>query len=454
MGHDKVRLGLHGLFSAFVCGVAVLFCLYPAFVVGRLLFDSKLMQEGQSGLVPGWFESLSCRYRVWAESYLAAGYALQVEETDVAGTEWPMFGSVFFLVTADELQRQGLIDARQGTVRKAVEKAAEVVVDPDTATWVKAKWGDAYLARENVFYRMLLILGTASYERLTADTRYRALMSEQRKGLAAELARARYHVLDDYPYECWPSDVLWAVAAIQRAAELEGDGCPELVRALLGALDGPLNVSGLPAYKVDKSSGQVWERPRGCGNSGILSFAAELDADVAARWYREYEARFWKENVWLAGFTEMPRGSSELVSDVDSGPVLCEFGSVASAFGIGASKAVGRMDRAAVLTMEAVACSWPTPFGFLFPMAMGKLAMDGGCLAETALLFSMTRPNRLGRSVPFEGRVPLIVWGMLLAYAGTGTFFLLAEFLAWRKKMKNERRLPPDAGGGFGGPAA
>lgn len=442
MSHEKIRFGAHCLVSGFICVVAVLFCWYPAFIVGRLLFDSKLMHDGQSSLVPGWFESLSSRYQLWAESYLAAGYALQVDETDVAGTEWPMFGSVFFLVTADELQRQGLIDARQGPVRKAVEKAVEVVVDPDTATWVKAKWGDAYLARENVFYRMLMILGTASYERLTDDARYRALMSEQRKGLAAELARARFHVLDDYPSECWPSDVLWAVAAIQRAAALEGEDHPELARALLVSLDGPLGVSGLPAYKVDKDSGQVWEGPRGCGNSGILSFAAELDADVAARWYREYETRFWKENAWLAGFTEKPRGSLELISDVDSGPVLFEFGSVASAFGIGASKAVGRMDRATVLTMEAVACSWPTPFGFLLPMAMGKLAMGGGCLAETALLFSMTRPNRLGQSVPFEGRAPLIVWVMLLAYAGTGAFLLLAEFFAWRTKMRRDRRLP------------
>ena len=347
-----------------------------------------------------------------------------------------MFGSVFFLVTADELQKQGKIDVRSGKLRKAVETAAAVVVSPDTATWVKAKWGNDYLKKENLFYRMLVILGLSSYERMTGDTRYRALMSEQRAGVADELMAAKYHVLDDYPGECWPNDVVWSVAAIQRAAALERTNHSVLVRALMTSLDGALKVDGLPAFKVDKDTGRVYETPRGCGNSGILPFAAELDADIAARWYREYDARFWKQTAWLAGFTEWPRGSRERYSDVDSGPVVCELGSVASAFGIGAAKACGRMDRAAPLTLEAVACSWPTPFGFLLPVAMGKIAVGGGCLAETALLFSMTRPVCAAKTVPFSGPVPLIVWVMFMAYASVGALFIGTEVRAWRRFLR------------------
>lgn len=347
-----------------------------------------------------------------------------------------MFGTVYFLVAADELQKQGKIDARRGRVRVAVGKAAEIIVSPDTASWVKEKWGNAYLTRENVFYRMLLILGLSSYERITGDTRHRALMSEQRKGLAEELERARYHVLDDYPCECWPNDVLWSVAAIQRAAALESTNHNALARALMTSLDGPLKVAGLPAFKVDKDTGRVYEAPRGCGNSGILSFAAELDAEVAVRWYREHEAKFWKQNTWLAGFTEMPLGSKGTYSDVDSGPVAWEFGSMATVFGIGASKAVGRMDRAAPLTMEAVACSWPTPFGFVIPAVMGKAAAGSGCLGETALAFVMTRPVCVKEVVPFTGCAPWIVWVMFISYAGTGMFFIGVELRAWRRFLR------------------
>jgi hypothetical protein len=101
---------------------------------------------------------------------------------------------------------------------------------------------------------------------------------------------------------------------------------------------------------------------------------------------------------WLVGFTEMPRGSREDLMDVDSGPVFCEFGSVASAFGIGAAKAVGRFDHAAPLTLEAGAGAWPTPFGMLIPGFMGRVAVDSWSLGEVALHFSMTRPTYLDES--------------------------------------------------------
>jgi hypothetical protein len=109
---------------------------------------------------------------------------------------------------------------------------------------------------------------------------------------------------------------------------------------------------------------------------------------------------------------------------------------VASAFGIGAAKAAGRYDHAVPLTLEAVACSWPTPFGFLIPMRMGKLATGAACLGETALLFSMTRPGKTASLVPFANRVPLLVWVLLLLYAGSGGFLVYTGTRFWRKRWK------------------
>jgi hypothetical protein len=64
---------------------------------------------------------------------------------------------------------------------------------------------------------------------------------------------------------------------------------------------------------------------------------------------------------------------------------------------------------------------------------MGKMAADSGCLGETAILFSMTRPNYSGRSVPFAGPVPLLVWLMFAAYVGFGMLLLGFEVRAWRR---------------------
>lgn len=435
----NLKLSFHLTLSAVVIVLSLLLFIYPAGVICYLMFDSRLSESGESRLVPYWFEAAAPRFLSWAETYLETNYAETLYHDDIPATEWPMFGAVFFLVTAEDLGRRGEIDASEGAVREAVEKAAEIVASPATATWVKTKWGDGYLQRENVFYRMLLIMGLASYEKITGDSRYHATMAEQRQSLAVELAAAKLHLRNDYPNECYPADMLWAVAAIQRAARLDNANHDELIAALIADFDGPLSAPrGLPAFQADARSGAIVQEARGCGNSGILLFAAELDPVVASRWYDAYEKHFWKDTGLLAGFTEMPRGSGDF-ADVDSGPALCEIGSVATAFGIGAAKAVGRCDRAAPLTIETVACSWPTPFGFLLPGLMGRLAADSWSLGEVALLFSMTRPTMAEKTVPFTGHAPAIAWIMAIVYLAIGAFLIWFEIRSCRRMTANYR---------------
>jgi hypothetical protein len=437
-----LKLGFHLTVSGAVIALSLMLFFYPAIIICAVVMDSHLKQTGESQLVPMWFKSATPRYLSWANAYMDTNYAQSLYHDDIPATEWPMFGSVFYLVTAEELQKQGKIDATQGTIREAVEKSAQIVASPVTATWVKTKWGDSYLEKENVFYRMLLILGLSSYEKITADMRYRSLMSTQRINLAEELGKANLNLRDDYPGECYPADMLWAVAAIQRAARLEGTSQNELAKNLVTAFDGPLKAEdGLPAFQADSRSGRILQGARGCGNSGILMFAAELDPAVAGIWYNAYEKNFWKDTGWIAGFSEMPRGRHEDWMDVDSGPVLFGFGSVASAFGIGAAKAAGRIEHAVPLTMEAVACSWPTPFGPLIPGLMGCLAVKSWSLGEIALLFSMTRPVCVEKIVPFEGRTPFIVWICLAAYAGMGLFCIWFEIRSCRRLIKQQRQI-------------
>jgi hypothetical protein len=185
---------------------------------------------------------------------------------------------------------------------------------------------------------------------------------------------------------------------------------------------GPAPEKDTPPFQADADSGRIRQQARGCGTSAILNFAADLNPDIAEQWYQQYEQHFWKDNGWLAGFTERPRDSGGHFMDVDSGPVLMEFGSMASLFGIGASKSLGRFDHTAPLTMEAVASCWPTPFGFLLPMIMGQREINAPVLGEAAILFNLTRPTRMEKTTPFQGSPPLLVWGLFTGYAGIGLF--------------------------------
>ena len=437
---QSVKLTLSLGIAFLIIALALALCIYPAFVVARLLLDAELKATGHPQALPEWFEASSARHLKWAEAYLASDMALEVEHTEVAATEWPMFGSVFYLVTAQELHQRGLVDAGNGTIREAVERSAEIVASPKTATWVRTKWGDDYLERENLFYRMLLIMGLAAHQSITGDKMHGELLQGQTDMLAAEMAAAPLHLVDDYPNECYPNDVLWAVAAIQRSGNLRAEDYSQLVHSFMRTFDGPkVAVRGFPAYQMSSQHGFILQEPRGCGNSGILQFAAELDPEIAQSWYAAYERDFWKDNGWLAGFTELPVGANDTVMDVDSGPVAFEYGSVASAFGIGAANSMGRLDHSVPLTMQAVACSWPTPWGFMLPKLMGTVAVDSGSLGEVALLFSMSRPNEVGEVVPYDGNVPGIVWVMLAAYLGVGGMFIALEVRGIRRALKRYR---------------
>lgn len=435
--------------SLVVLFVAVAFFLYPAFLTLRVASDSRLRRTGRVSFMHPWFRSLTHRYDDWAEGYLQSHRARRIDTANVSATEWPMFGSVFFLLTCQELaERKGEGQATvpaDGPVRRAVEKAARIVASPVTATWVREKWGENYLHEENVFYRMLLIMGLSAYEDLTGDRRYHARIRSQEKELSEELMAARLHILDDYPGECYPNDVLWAVAAIRRAGSLTGRSHSRLVRATMEVFNGPLRTPiGLPAYQVDRPSGRILQKPRGCGNSGILIFAPELDPAISSEWYRAYVDAFWVNNRWVAGFRETPRGSGRSVTDVDSGPVIGGLGSVASAFGIGAARAHGRYDHAAPLTMEAFACSWPTPFGLLIPGVMGKMGADSWCLGEVALLFCMSRPTAVEKTVAYRGPVPLVVWLLAAGYSAIAIALIGLEIRGWLRWRRRGSAEEPD----------
>ncbi len=430
--HPTVATTFALLGTAAALFVAVSFFLYPGFKLVALVRDPGVSTTGRPSEFPESFRATARRYLHWANGYLESRRSVSVSPSDVAATEWPLFGTVFFLTSAEELVKDGSIQV-DDELRTAVNRAADVAINPASATWVRRKWGENYLQQENVFYRMLLIMGLSSFETLTGDTRHHAQKEQQARLLSRELLAAEYHLADDYPGECYPNDVLWAVVAAQRAL---GRGCcNQLVDGLMTTLDGKLLTTwGLPAFSVNARTAEVYQTARGSGNSGILSLAGELNPEIAQRWYQSYVEHYWVDG-FIKGFRETPEGAPAVV-DVDSGPVAFGIGSVASAFGIGAARANGRFDQAAVLNMEVFAASWPTPFGLLVPGTMGYFAADGWCFGELAIAFALTRPTYASATTLHDGSVPPLVWVLLIFYLGGGTLIVMREFHWWRRRSQ------------------
>ena len=200
----RLRRLLLGGYGAALCAVSVVLLLWPGLELARAVFDRNLGGGAPVAQAWRWHRALTPAYASWATARIGSGAAAALPLDNIAGTEWPLFGSLFYLRATEQLDRawqaqpQGARPAVYA--RAAIDAAAALLADPAQAAWVKVHWGErAYLKRENVFYRMLLIDGVAIHARLTGDTARLALLRTQVEGLAAELSASPTGLLADYP---------------------------------------------------------------------------------------------------------------------------------------------------------------------------------------------------------------------------------------------------------------
>lgn len=438
-----------------LAGLAIYFFIYPALIIIRDLSDPGL----KSGDAPPrfayrWHRALSKKYQKWASERVASGKAADISIQDISGTEWPIFGTVFYLWATESLQVAWEKDPSLSRVepkvyaREAIEASAALVSDPNHAGWVRKHWGAEYLSRENLFYRMLLISGLTSYQKLTGEDQYEALLREQTESLANELAQSPHGLLDDYPGQCYPVDILPAIAAISRADEVLGTDHTDFVQQAVRAFQGNAvdELTGLPAYMANSRTGQGYGPARGVGIAFMLIWAPPLWEDTAQEWYASYDHHFWQRKWATAGFREfskeLPNGPGWFI-DVDAGPVMAGYGTAASAFGIGTTRTFNRFDQAYPLSAEALAASWPLPDGTRLGPRMFSNLSDAPYVGETALLFSLTRQPLTGESAPSDEYIPASVYFGILFYVACGGLLLWRALFLLRRWRKSENSPVP-----------
>jgi len=397
-------------------------------------------------------KALTPRYEKWAHSRMTSGKAKHMSTMDISGTEWPLFGSVMYLWATVSLQEaweknhDGIPYEPKVYAKGAIEAATQLVIDPGHAHWVKVHWGDEYLSRENVFYRMLVIAALTSHQELTADDAYLPMLQEQVEGLANEIDRSAYGILDDYPGECYPTDVLTAIACIRRADAVLGtdhsDFADRAVRGFQGAL---LDERGLPPYAADSREGKAITVSRGCGNSYACLFAPHVWPELAQQWYGLYEKHFWQKRWMAVGFREFPKDLAgyDWYVDVDAGPVLAGHGIAAGAFGAGAARTNGRFDHAYPLTAEILAASWPLPDGTLAGPRLLSNATDAPYLGEAAILYLITRQPAATFPIKKGGTIAAFAYFLLSLYWGLGLLMVLAAARNFKRMRSNPNRIVP-----------
>jgi hypothetical protein len=390
--------------------------------------DKGLSGDGVSTFAYSRHQRISDDYARYARERIGSGKPESLKSWQIAETEWPLFGSAFYLWSTESFQKAWeknpdlSKEAPKVYAREAIDAAKDLILDPGHAKWVQDHWGkEAYLTRENVFYRMLMMSAIISHHHLTDSDDHFELLRAQSNSLAQELDESFFGLLDDYPGQCYPTDVVAAIGAIQRAdVVLQEDHSEMIQRASRMVTGNAVAPYGLPPYAADAESGRRFDNSRGCGNSYFTTFAPPLWPDQDPGWYAAYTEHFWQENGFCAGFREFPHGAEDTGAyymDVDAGPVFYGLGTAATAFGIGAARVNGRFDHASTLSYEMIAASWPLPNGTLLFPRMFSNGDHAPYLGEMAILFQLSRePVHPEISEPHHGRILGCVWLMLLGY--------------------------------------
>ena len=426
--------------------ISLFFFLIPGVIVIHELSDPNIRSAGIPQSAWKLHRTISPQFERWARERLNSKRATELSTSDISGTEWPLFGAVFYLWATESLQDAWEKDHSPGAVapnvyaKGAIEAATSLVIDPTQANWVKIYWGTNYLKTENVFYRMLVISALTSHARLTGEKQYLPLLKDQVDSLSAELDASRHGLLDDYPGECYPGDVLTAIAMIHRADKVLGTDHSTFVnRAIRGFQNKALDSREMVPYFASASLGEPVGSSRGCGNSYVLLFSPEIWPDPAQKWYDLYSQYFWQETWTCAGFREFPKDlpGNNWYLDVDSGLVLKGFGCAACAFGVGAARVNGHFEQAYPLTTEMLVTSWPLPNGNLLLPRLLSNAADAPDLGEAGILFNLTRLPAEGISVKTGGSMPGFVLIWLALQSGCGLILLATAIKSFRRWRKN-----------------
>jgi hypothetical protein len=421
--------------SVFAALLAALLLVYPSLRAAVSIRDPALQGPGIAQAAWRLQRHLTPRYAAWAQERLAHGQAAKLSTADISGTEWPLFGSVFYLWAIENLQSAWETgNHAAGTepkvfCRDAIIAASDLVVDPKQATWVEKHWGTNYLHQQDVFYRMLVIAALTSRARLLHDGAHLDLLRDQVETLSKELNNAKSGLLNDYPSQCFPGDVMAAIACIHRADSVLGADHSKFVERSLRAFTGPNSTRlKLPPYRAAAATGAPVSEARGCANSYMCLTSPELWTGQAKAWFQLYEKSFWQHSLGFSGFREFPIGASnsDWTIDVDAGPVIDGFGVAANAFGVGAARKNGRFDLAYPLSAEMLATVWEMPNGTLaLPHVLSNLS-DAPMLGEAAILWLLSIQPEKGFPVKTGGSAPTFVYILIVGALVLGLWRIVA----------------------------
>jgi hypothetical protein len=250
------------------------------------------------------------------------------------GGRWDDTPSAFRVIAlsqlADACAEQGQRPERRAAAVACldkIERAARRLQNPEVAS-------------EGLFLtHYALILGAQDRVAGCVDQKRHARLAARLAAMSLEDPTAH---APSYPTTSlrWPADQSATLAALHRFDLAHGGHTVDMPLSRWRAVIAThLDARGLPWSEVT-GHGPGATVARGCAQSYLSRYLAEVDPALSHRWWVAYRAHFLIRPGPFVGFREWPEGVLT-GADVDSGPIIMGVGAAASAFGIAAARAQG-----------------------------------------------------------------------------------------------------------------
>lgn len=188
-----------------------------------------------------------------------------------------------------------------------------------------------------------IVLG--SWKRLTNDDSYHSLNQRISVHLSQKTREDSWKNIPSYPsleYR-WPADETAALYSIWLYDQNYGTSIGKKpIEEWLDAMEQQGKDKNTGLYVSERTGTYPHaDQPRGCALSWSIRYMAAFAPEKAAEQWELYKENFAQQYGIFLGFREWQRGFDQGFQDVDSGPIILENGVAATAFAIGASRAIG-----------------------------------------------------------------------------------------------------------------
>ena len=163
---------------------------------------------------------------------------------------------------------------------------------------------------------------------LKPESRFAETNDRITKTLIRRYENSKYWLLQTYRHEVYPADNCLAIASIGLHAKATGADHSSVLDKIIGSFREVCvdEKSGLLFQSISNSSGKPIDEPRGSGTAFGLYFLSFVDQQLASELYQAARQELAGNVIGFGLMQEYPESSKGGFGDVDSGPVIMNYG--------------------------------------------------------------------------------------------------------------------------------